>query len=65
MSKDYCELKENQISQVKEFSVFLGMGRCKCLGTLKSFFGYAPQLLGQCSVFSRPKFPLGSRVESL
>ena len=32
-----CELKENQISQVKEFSTFLLIGRCKSLGSLKSF----------------------------
>ena len=30
-------IKENQMSQVNEFSVFLHMGRCKCLGSLKSF----------------------------
>ena len=30
-------IKENQISQVKEFSAFLCMGRCKSLGSLKSF----------------------------
>ena len=29
--------KENEISQVKEFSAFLCMGRCKSLGSLKSF----------------------------
>ena len=39
-------IKENQISQVKEFSAFLCMGRCKSLGSLKSFLWYAPQLLG-------------------
>ena len=38
--------KENQISQVKEFSAFLCMGRCKSLGSLKSFLWYAPQLSG-------------------
>ena len=27
--------KENQISQIKEFSALLCMGRCKCLGALK------------------------------
>ena len=37
-------IKENQISQVKEFSTFLYMGRCRSLGSLKSFLGYAPQL---------------------
>ena len=30
-------VKGNQISQVKEFSAFLCMGRCKSLGSLKSF----------------------------
>ena len=37
-------IKENQISQVKEFSSFLYMGRFKCLGSLKSFPSYAPHL---------------------
>ena len=48
--------RENQISQVKEFSTLLCMGRCKSLGSLKSFFpciswGHAP-----CT-FSHPEFP--------
>ena len=30
-------MKENQISQVKEFSAILCMGRCKSLGSLNSF----------------------------
>ena len=30
-------IKENQISQVNECSAFLCMGRCKSLGSLKSF----------------------------
>ena len=30
-------IKENQISQIKEFSAFLCMERCKSLGSLKSF----------------------------
>ena len=29
-------IKENHLSQVKELSVFLSMGRCKGLGSLKS-----------------------------
>ena len=44
-------LKENQISQVKEFSTFLCMGRCRNLGSLKSFLWYAPHSLG-------PHYPL-------
>ena len=39
-------IKENQLSQFKEFSAFLCMERCKSLGSLKSFFWYAPQLSG-------------------
>ena len=34
-------IKKDQISQVKEFSSFLCMGRCKSLGSLKSLFLYA------------------------
>ena len=37
-------IKENQISQVKEFSAFLCMGRCKSLGSLISFLLYESQL---------------------
>ena len=48
-------MKENQISQVKEFSTFLCMGRCKGLGSLKSFLGYAPQLSEASILFSHPK----------
>ena len=35
-------IKENQISQVNGFSPFLWLGRCKSLGSLKSFHWYAP-----------------------
>ena len=38
--------KENQTSQVNEFSTSLCMGRCKSLGSLKSVLSYAPQLSG-------------------
>ena len=37
-------IKENQLSQVKEFSTFQYMGRCKSLGSLKSFLSYALHL---------------------
>ena len=30
-------IKENQIPQVSEFTAFLCMGRCRSLGSLKSF----------------------------
>ena len=33
-------IKENQISQVTEFSVFLCMGKYKSLGSLKSVVSY-------------------------
>ena len=39
-------VKENQISQVKEFSTSLCMRRCKRLGSLKSLLWYTPQLFG-------------------
>ena len=37
-------IKEDQICQAKKFSTFLYMGRCRSLGSLKSFLWYAPQL---------------------
>ena len=43
-------IMENQISQVKEFSALLCMGRLKSLGLLKLFLSYASQLSGtRCS----------------
>ena len=39
-------IKENQITQVQEPSAFPCMGRCKSLGSLKSFLSYASQLSG-------------------
>ena len=42
--KRVLRIKENQTSQVKEFSTFLCMGRCKSLGWLKSFLLQAFQL---------------------
>lgn len=44
-------VKENQTSQVNEFSTFLYMGRCKSLGSLKSFFDTHLHYLGPVSVF--------------
>ena len=38
--------QENQTSQVKEFSAFLCMRRCKSLDSLKSFLWCAPQFSG-------------------
>ena len=42
--KRFFKIKENQIPQVKEFSAFLLMGRCKSLEVLKSFLWYASHL---------------------
>ena len=54
-------IKENQTSQVKEFSAFLYMGRCKSLGSLKLFLWYASQLSGASILcFSHPELPWGS-----
>ena len=39
-------MKENQTSQVNEFSAFLCMRRWKSLGSLKSFLWYVRQLSG-------------------
>ena len=39
-------IKKKQVSQIKEYSTLLCMGRCKCLGTLKSLPSYASQLSG-------------------
>ena len=47
-------MKGSQISQVKEFSTFLFMGRCKSLGSLKSFLAYASQLSGTSFLVSTP-----------
>ena len=45
-SKTLLLIKENQASQVKEFSAFVCMGRCKSLGSLKPFLSYASQPSG-------------------
>jgi len=37
IKKIFKNNKENQTSQVNEFSAFLNMGRCKILGLMKSF----------------------------
>ena len=47
-SKILLSIKENQIPQVKEFNVPFCMGRCKHLGSLKSFLSYVSQLSGAC-----------------
>ena len=55
-------IMEHQISQVKEFYTFLCMGRCKSLGSLKSFLSYA-SLLSEATIltFSFPR-PSSSRL---
>ena len=58
---DWTELNWTEISQVKEFSAFLCMGRCKSLGSLKSFPSYASQLSGASILcFSHPELTLES-----
>ena len=39
-------IKENQVTQVEEFSPFLCVGRYKNLGSLRQFLSHAPQLSG-------------------
>ena len=51
-------IKENQISQGKEFSTFLCGGRCESLGSLNSFLLGSPGP-GSC-VLSHPEFPRAS-----
>ena len=53
-------IKENQISQVNEFTAFLCLRRCKSLGSLKSFLGCAPQ--GQYPVFLHSASALGGHL---
>ena len=55
-------IKENQLSQFKEFSAFLCMERCKSMGSLKSFLWYAPQLSfrSEYPVLFHPESPQGA-----
>ena len=58
-------IMENQISQLKEFYTFLCMGRCKSLGSLKSFLSYA-SLLSEATILtflSPAQAPQGSPWE--
>ena len=50
-------IKENQISQVKEISIFLCMGRRKSLCPLKLLLSYAHHLSGASILFSYPELP--------
>ena len=52
-------IKENQVSQVKEFRAFLCMGRCESWGLLKLFLGYIPQVSGVSLLFFLILFPQG------
>ena len=62
-------IKENQTSQVKEFSIFPCMGRCTSLGSLRSFLWYAPWLSGASMLRSPillfPGFPRGLGVAAV
>ena len=64
--KVFLGVRENQISQVKAFSAFLCMGRCKNLGSQKSFISRAPQLSGATvSRIFTPEFLSAHRGEWL
>ena len=63
-SKDLLLINENQVCQVKEFSAFLCMGRCKSLGSLKSSLWSWGAICGQYPVFSHPEFPQGLPLHS-
>ena len=50
-------IKENEVSQSKEFSAFLWRGSCQSLDSMKSLLSYAPQLSGSSVLgfdFSHP-----------
>ena len=50
--KVFLWIKENQISQVKKFSTFLCVGRCKSLSSLKSFLSCASKSFFQSKFLS-------------
>ena len=50
-------IKENQISPDNEFSPFLFMGRCKSLGSWKSFLWCEPQLIRASILFFPVLYP--------
>ena len=50
--------EKRETRHLKEFSVFLYMGRCKSLGSLKSFLWYAPQLSWPSILFCFFVFPI-------
>ena len=56
-------IKENQTSQVKQFSVFLCMGRYKSLCSLKSFLFCASQLSGAGILFFPVLGPLRAHLQ--
>ena len=65
-SKLFLWIKENQISQLKDCSALLCMGRCKSLGSLESFLSYASQLSGASILcVSHPDFLWAHRREWL
>ena len=48
-------IKENHISQVKEFTAFLYMGKCKVWVLWNSSFDMHLSYLGQHPIFSHPE----------
>ena len=58
IKKKVLLIKGKQVSWVKEFSTVLCMGRCKSLGSLKSFLSYESQLSGTSILwFSHHELP--------
>ena len=53
-------IKESETSRVEEFSPFLYIGRCKSLGSLKSFFAMRLRYLGPVSCACSSSSPQGA-----
>ena len=52
MSKNYCKLKKTRYPKLRNLAFFSCMGRCKSLGSLKSFFLICtPAIWGQYPCF--------------
>ena len=61
--RSILRIKENQISQVEEFSAFLCMGRCRSLGSVKLVVSRASSLVAQ--VVKNPPVTQETWVRSL
>ena len=55
--KYFCELKKTRYLRLRNLALFYVWGRCKSLGSLKSFLSYASQLPGASILcFLDPEF---------